>query len=115
MRALVLLSMIAVALLPATPAEAVAQELPTKLKCDPYVNTLASLTIPGWGQWLNDQPSKALLHTAIQLGFAVATVLLAPTPISPFVAVGIGLWPLISAYDAYTTCMFRHLKAKTKG
>lgn len=69
-------------------------------KLDPLLAALASLTIPGLGQYLlGDQP-KAINHLLIYLGVWVVGMLLAPftAGITSFLPVA---WAIYSAYDAY--------------
>ena len=51
---------------------AMAQDQPAEVKCDPFINGIASGVIPGWGQWLNGEGSKAVFHIAVAVGLGGA-------------------------------------------
>lgn len=82
-------------------------EAPT-VRCDPFLNGLASLVIPGWGQWLNGERGQAVQHLAVWVGLGVGAFLLQGTPASLLLGVGASLWNLYSAYNAFSTCVGMH-------
>ncbi len=92
---------------------AVAQE-EEQVRCDPFLNGIASLVVPGWGQWLNGEGSKAVVHVAVAVGLAGAAFLLAGTPASLLAALAGGVWNIYSAYDAFSTCIAKHEATKEK-
>lgn len=83
----------------------------SRVACDPFINAGASLIIPGWGQWLNGERQKAVMHIVVGLGLSVSAYLLAPTNLSLILAAGRGVWSIYSVYDAFTTCLRMHKEA----
>jgi len=76
---------------------------------DAWIPGLASLVIPGLGQFINDQVDKAFLHFGIAIAIDVGTYYLTsllPYPYGYYSYPLVGLahlgWALYSAYDAYT-------------
>ncbi len=85
-----------------------------EVKCDPFLNALASFLIPGWGQWLNEERGKAVFHIAVGVGLIATPILLAGTPIALFAALGRLVWGGYSGYDAFMTCVAKHDEAAKK-
>lgn len=74
---------------------------------DAWIPGLASLLLPGLGQFLNDQVDKAFLHLGIAVAVDLGTYYLASLlPYSYYTYPLVGLahlaWGLYSGYDAYT-------------
>jgi len=70
-----------------------------------WIPGVASLVLPGLGQFLNDEVDKAFLHLGIAIALNVGAYYV--SALLPFPGVyGIGLvylaWGLYSGYDAYT-------------
>ncbi|MCI2429748.1 hypothetical protein LM602_08765 [Candidatus Acetothermia bacterium] len=82
-----------------------------EVKCDPFLNGLASFIIPGWGQWLNEERGKAVFHIAVGVGLIATPILLAGTPIALLAALGRLVWGGYSGYDAFMICVAKHDKA----
>ncbi len=85
-----------------------------EVKCDPFLNALASFVIPGWGQWLNDERGKAVFHVAVGAGLIATPILFAGTPIALFAILGQLVWGGYSGYDAFMTCVAKHDEAAKK-
>lgn len=69
-------------------------------KLDPLLAAVASLVLPGLGQYLlGDQP-KAINHLLIYLGAWIVGVLLAPFTVGISSVLPVA-WAIYSAYDAY--------------
>ncbi|RLE39395.1 hypothetical protein DRJ12_00500 [Candidatus Acetothermia bacterium] len=100
--ALVGIVLIAIASLASTTAVAQSQT-------EAWVPGLASFLIPGLGQFLLDEPDKAILHfgvdVAILAGGGYAASIMSPSSYSGYSLVGLAhlAWSLYSGYDAYTT------------
>jgi len=75
--------------------------------CDPFLGGLASFVIPGWGQWLNGEKDKALVHITVGMGLSVTAFLLR-YPFSLVVAGVRTLWGLYSTFDAFSKCASQH-------
>lgn len=79
----------------------------------PLIHGLASLAIPGLGQYLNGEYNKALVHFAVDVAIVVGGGYLAallPYPRPPlYWAVGLAhtLWALYSGWDAYQVALRR--------
>lgn len=87
------------------PAYAQGQEAQPEVTCDPFFSGIASMFIPGWGQWMNGERSKAVTHIIVGFGTVAGGFLLAGTPaglISWLARVG---WGLYSTYDAFASCV----------
>ncbi len=85
-----------------------------EIKCDPFLNALASFLIPGWGQWLNAERGKAVFHIAVGVGLIATPILLAGTPIALLAALGRFVWGIYSGYDAFMVCVAKHDEAGKK-
>ncbi|MGY4707820.1 hypothetical protein ACVNPS_08765 [Candidatus Bipolaricaulota sp. J31] len=97
----VALVIVAVGISAVLPLAAAAQEGPR----DPLIHGLASFLIPGLGQYLNDEPDKALVHFLVAVaiptvGYYVAAITLNPflAYVTPIAQLG---WSIYSALDAY--------------
>lgn len=88
-----------------------AQDQGKKVACDPFMNTLASLVFTGWGQWLNGEQDKAVMHLVVGLGLSVGAYLFSPTNLSLILGAARGVWGIYSGYDAFTTCARMHKEA----
>ena len=87
------------------PVYAQDQQAQPEVSCDPFMSGIASMLIPGWGQWMNGQRSKAVTHIVVGFGTAAGGFLLAGTPaglISWLARVG---WGFYSTYDAFASCV----------
>jgi len=79
---------------------------------EPWIPGIASLVLPGLGQFLNDEMDKALIHlgvaVAIDVGMYYAVSLFRfgfyTYPLIGLAHLG---WGLFSAYDAYTVAQDR--------
>lgn len=100
-------------LIPSVPV--LGQEEAPAVKCDPFINGAASLLIPGWGQWLNGEKEKAVMHLVVGLGLSVGAVLLYPTNLALLLGAARSVWSLYSVYDAFTTCLQKHKEAEQVG
>ena len=74
---------------------------------DAWLPGLASLVVPGAGQFLNDQVDKAILHLGIAIALDVGAYYISGLlPFGYLSGYTVGLahlaWGLYSAYDAYT-------------
>ena len=73
-----------------------------------WIPGIASLVLPGLGQFLNDEVSKAFLHlgvaVALDVGAYYAATLLPFSSLYTYPLVGLVhlAWGLYSAYDAYS-------------
>lgn len=72
----------------------------------PAVPSIASFILPGAGQFINDQPDKALTHFLIIVGIDSATIFLSRSPMGYALNYSLGTalhlaWSGYSAYDAY--------------
>jgi len=77
-----------------------------------WIPGVASLVLPGLGQFLNDQVDKAFLHLGIAIALDVGAYYVASLlPFSyysyPLVGLAHLLWGLYSGYDAYTVAKDR--------
>jgi len=87
-----------------SPLVGIAQE--NKEEKDPLLYGLASFVLPGLGQYLNNQPSKALTHFLVALAIPVFCPVLVPDywfigwRICWLLQLG---WHAYSAIDAYET------------
>jgi TM2 domain-containing membrane protein YozV len=83
---------------------AMAAEAQQAQKVDPMLAAVASLILPGLGQYLLGDQAKGVNHLLIYAGIYVIGIVLTP------ITAGLGsiiwalapLWALYSAYDAYT-------------
>jgi hypothetical protein len=109
-----LVPVIVAGLLFVTYAPAVEAALAQKdeVKCDPFLNGLASFIIPGWGQWLNEERGKAVFHIAVAAGLIATPILFAGTPIALFAILGQIVWGGYSGYDAFMACVAKYDAAK---
>jgi hypothetical protein len=79
----------------------------------PLIHGVASLAIPGLGQYLNEEYNKALTHFAVSVAIVVGGSYLAailPHPgFSLFWGVGLAhtVWALYSGWDAYQVALRR--------
>lgn len=87
------------------PAYAQSQEDQPQVSCDPFLSGIASFVIPGWGQWLNGERSKAVTHIVIGLGLTAGSILLWPTTAAFLAGLGRTAWGLYSTYDAFAVCV----------
>lgn len=110
--ALVVMGLLFVTLVSPVANAAVMQE--DEVKCDPFLNALASFLIPGWGQWLNTERGKAVFHIAVGVGLIATPILLAGTPIALLAFLGRFVWGIYSGYDAFMVCVVKHDKAGKK-
>lgn len=78
------------------------------VKCDPFLNALASFIISGWGQWLNGDRGKAVTHLIVGVGLVGTWILLAGTPISLMAGLGRFVWGVYSGYDAFSSCVAKY-------
>jgi len=76
---------------------------------DAWIPGLASLVVPGLGQFINDQLDKAFLHFGVAIAIDVGTYYLTsllPYPYGYYSYPLVGLahlgWAVYSAYDAYS-------------
>jgi len=83
---------------------AMAAEAQQAQKLDPMLAAVASLVVPGLGQYLLGDQSKGLNHLLIYIGIYTIGIVLAPITagISTVIMALAPLWALYSAYDAYT-------------
>jgi len=76
-----------------------------EVTCDPFLSGIASFVIPGWGQWLNGERSKAVTHIVVGLGLTAGSILLWPTTAALLAGLGRTAWGLYSTYDAFASCV----------
>lgn len=87
----------------------------------PLIHGLASLAIPGLGQYLNEEYNKALTHFGVSVALVVGGGYMAamlPHPgFSPYWVVGLAhtLWALYSGWDAYQVALRREGLALSPG
>jgi len=80
---------------------------------DAWIPGIASFCIPGFGQMLNDEMGKAVLHFGVDVALWVGGVYLVPflvdAGIYSFPLIGLAplVWSVYSAYDAYTVAKER--------
>lgn len=84
------------------------QQQQETIDCDPFVNGIASGLFPGWGQWLNDDHSKAVTHVVLNIGLGAGAVLLYPTTASTLLGLGRVAWGFYSMFDAFRSCVNKH-------
>ncbi|MGC8972090.1 MAG: hypothetical protein ACP5K2_07850 [bacterium] len=80
---------------------AMAAEAQQAKKMDPVIAAIASLIIPGLGQYLLGDQSKGLTHLLIDIGIWVVSIVLSFVGIGLITWVLAPLWSIYSAYDAY--------------
>ena len=78
----------------------------------PIIHGIASLAIPGLGQYLNGEYNKALVHFAVDVGIVVGGWYLAsivpyygPFPLYWGLGLAHTAWALYSGWDAYTVAL----------
>ena len=80
---------------------------------DVWIPGIASFCIPGFGQLLNDEMGKAVLHFGVDVALWVGGVYLAPFLLDaglygyPLIGLAHVVWSLYSGYDAYTVAKER--------
>jgi len=80
---------------------------------DVWIPGIASFCIPGFGQLLNDEMGKAVLHFGVDVALWVGGVYLVALLPSPgyysYSLIGLAhvVWSLYSGYDAYTVAKER--------
>lgn len=84
------------------PMEGIARETRPR---EPLLHGLASFLVPGLGQYLNDEPDKALIHFAVAVAIPLTCRFLIPdyelrSYLTPLFQLG---WHVYSAVDAYKT------------
>lgn len=108
MRNCVLISLMVAILLVGIVVTSNAQE-----NTDAWIPGIASFCIPGFGQLLNDEMGKAVLHFGVDVALWVGGVYLAPFLFEaglygyPLIGLVHVVWSLYSGYDAYTVAKER--------
>jgi hypothetical protein len=87
------------------PVYAQQQQTQPQVTCDPFFSGIASFVIPGWGQWMNGERSKAVTHIVVGLGLVAGGFLLAGTPAGLLAWGARSVWGLYSTYDAFASCV----------
>ncbi|MGC9064746.1 MAG: hypothetical protein ACP5JL_08725 [bacterium] len=80
---------------------AMAAEAQQAKKMDPVIAAIASLILPGLGQYLLGDQSKGLTHLLIDIGIWVVSIVLSFVGIGLITWVLAPLWSIYSAIDAY--------------
>lgn len=92
---------------------AYAQTQPDEVACNPLVNGLASLAVPGLGHWLNGDPGAARLHFGVGLVNASLGALFWGV-YGPVAVPAHLIWSFFSAIDATVSCLTRHIFAERR-
>ncbi|MGB9681868.1 MAG: hypothetical protein ACPL1I_02650 [bacterium] len=98
---LVIILVVILAVQALTGTFAMAAEAQQAQKLDPMMAAIASLILPGLGQYLLGDQSKGLTHLLIDIGIWVVSIVLSFVGIGLITWVLAPLWSIYSAIDAY--------------
>ena len=112
MHKLIVIGLVVILMLAVTPLVSGAQATKSN---DAWIPGLASFLVPGLGQWMNDQPDKAIMYFGVDVaiwigGGYIASIMPIYYWYEGYSLVGLAhlAWSLYCGYDAYTV-------AKEKG